>query len=331
MQPDFYGYIPDGMSRTLIFGCMLLNSMLLLLIRSICAALLMQVKSEYFALYLAGDMGAYMLQKILRSDFHYWLPVDGKLGLVVSLTMRVGIKVVTDYTGILQMRGSPELGGVYWTLSLAMAIPISLASIDFCYKHDDEGGVDDGRRVVVEERTVRQVVGFLSAAWLVSFIGVLVLMKKEYWRTFFSFETGREWVQAFFYKGANDAARSSIFECNRKIWKPIEEELKSWVEDNWERWEEEQPKWFSEAWKSRLDDDWLSATELRRQKTAGGGQRRKSSVADVARASGSGRTSGSSDSGGARGGSNGRIVVLGVSSRGATIFPTAATTAPGNE
>ena len=76
-SPDFYGYIPDGNSRTLIFGCMLLNSALLLLIRSFSAAVLMLVKKRYFMLFWAGDMALYLLQKVARRDFYYWIPVDG--------------------------------------------------------------------------------------------------------------------------------------------------------------------------------------------------------------------------------------------------------------
>ena len=38
-SPDFYGYIPDDGSRTVIFGCMILNSALLLLIQIFSAAL----------------------------------------------------------------------------------------------------------------------------------------------------------------------------------------------------------------------------------------------------------------------------------------------------
>ena len=51
-SPDFYGYIPDGGSRTVIFGCMVINSSLLLLIRSFSAAMLMLVKMRYLVAFL---------------------------------------------------------------------------------------------------------------------------------------------------------------------------------------------------------------------------------------------------------------------------------------
>ena len=40
-EPGFYGYIPDtATSRTLLFGCMIVNGALLLLLRSVSMALL---------------------------------------------------------------------------------------------------------------------------------------------------------------------------------------------------------------------------------------------------------------------------------------------------
>jgi len=49
-------------------------------------------------------MALYLLQKVARGDFHYWIPVDGAIGLFMSLMPRVMGKTVTDFTGLLQMR-----------------------------------------------------------------------------------------------------------------------------------------------------------------------------------------------------------------------------------
>ena len=94
--PEFYGYIPDGRSRTVIFGCMILNSALLLLVRSLSAAMMLMAKKRYFALLMAGDMALYLLQKVARGDFHYWAPFDGAFGVFLSLLLRVFIKMITD-------------------------------------------------------------------------------------------------------------------------------------------------------------------------------------------------------------------------------------------
>ncbi|GMI40481.1 hypothetical protein TeGR_g7371, partial [Tetraparma gracilis] len=104
--PSFYGYLPDeGNARTIMYVCMVLNSALLLLLRSIGAALLMLADTKIFVAYMAGDHLLYLLQKLVRGDFLYWAPVEGVAGLAVSLLMRVSVKTVTDFTGVIQLRG----------------------------------------------------------------------------------------------------------------------------------------------------------------------------------------------------------------------------------
>ncbi|GMI28473.1 hypothetical protein TeGR_g12203 [Tetraparma gracilis] len=105
--PDFYGYLPDeGNKRTVMYVCMVLNGALLLLLRSVGAALLMLANTEIFVAYLAGDHLLYLLQKLVRGDFLYWMPVEGVGELAVSLLVRVTVKTLTDFTGVIQFRGA---------------------------------------------------------------------------------------------------------------------------------------------------------------------------------------------------------------------------------
>ncbi|GMI53113.1 hypothetical protein TeGR_g14713 [Tetraparma gracilis] len=63
--PSFYGYLPDeGNARTIMYVCMVLNSALLLLLRSIGAALLMLADTKVFVAYMAGDQLLYLLLKL---------------------------------------------------------------------------------------------------------------------------------------------------------------------------------------------------------------------------------------------------------------------------
>jgi hypothetical protein len=275
--PDYYGYMPDGLPRTLIFGCMVVNGALLLLSRSICAALLMLIGKRYMLWYFLGDMGIYLLQKIARGDFYYWLPLEGVLGFVVSVLMRLLVKVVVDYTGIVQFRGAPELGGIYWSMNMLVSIGMPLAVVRLYYYTVTL----EADRIAVEEGTMRWIVGLLSGAWVLFFGGFLALMKKKYRRTFVSLETGNDWAQAFFVKGETDRIKSAVVEINTMKWKPIEGDVKKWVQDSWEKWEEEQPEWFDDIWTVRIPYDWLTPAELRRQKVAGGGQRRRSSRGEL--------------------------------------------------
>jgi hypothetical protein len=273
--PDFYGYIPDGTSRTVIFGCMVMNGALLLLSRSFCAAMLMLVEKKYFIWYSAFDTGLYLLQKMLRKDFTYWIPVEGVELLIFSVMMRMGVKIITDYTGIVQFRGSAEMGGIYWSISMTMAISAPFAAVVFYFAYTAPDAV------VMAEKIAWRVVCSLSGSWLVFFLLFLALMKKKYRKTFFDFETGNEWAMSFFLKGDTDAKRVKPLRLNKRKWKKIRPQMKEFVLENWERWEEEEPDFFTEAFKKRVPDDMLPPNELRRQKVAGGGQRRRSSLGEM--------------------------------------------------
>jgi hypothetical protein len=115
-EPSFYGYIPNSAGRrTAIFLCMIMNSALLLLVRSVSTALLAMAGWRWIVGYLASDMGLYFTYKLLRRDFLHWIPLEGALSVVESVVARFLVKVLVDYTGVIQFRGSGEMGGIAWT------------------------------------------------------------------------------------------------------------------------------------------------------------------------------------------------------------------------
>jgi hypothetical protein len=233
---------------------------------------------RWFAWFTAGEMGFYLAQKVARGDFHYWFPIDGAFGIFMSLLMRIIVKTIADYTGIVQFRGSAELGGIYWSMNMILAAVVSPFAVLIIYyartKLADR---------VMEEKSAWRIVCSLSGAWLVVFVLFLTLIKKEYRKTFHSWETGFEWARKFFLKGETDEIKAAVLGCNRKQWTAIEGNVKVWVLENWEGWEEETPGWFTEVFKASVDDDWLSETEMSRQKAAGGGVRRRSTLGGLTR------------------------------------------------
>jgi len=267
-SPDFYGYIPDeGIARPLLLACMTLNSALLLLVRASSAAMLMLVSKRYLVIYMAGDMALYLLQKVARGDFHCWLPVDGALGLLVSLLLRVFVKTITDFTGVIQFRNSADLGGLFWTLNMFLALLASFTSV-FVYYADTGEEVElittghSSTAFEIEERVAWTLVGSLSGAWVVVFAVFLLLMKKEYRRSFFTTTTGKQQVMDRF--GADDeAVKASVRKRNKKMWRAIREDVKEWVQANWWRWKEEKPEWFDLAWQSKVPKEWITDVEER--------------------------------------------------------------------
>jgi hypothetical protein len=281
--PEFYGYIPDeGMARTKLFVVMTFNSSLLLLLRSFSAALLMIADSRYFVWYMMSDAAVYLTQKAIRSDLHYWLPLEGRFELFISIGFRVCIKVIADFTGLVQFRGSGELGGIYWTLNMFNAFLFSFVAIWIYFSKERAAkeieisttldsnftGLADFKDVdelliTLDENSVWNMICLLNGAWLLTVVFFLVLMKREYLSTFVSRETGAEWARNYFLENTSDEVKSAILACNKKMWRSIEGEVKEWVMQNWFRWKENKPKWFTEAKIANIPDSFIPEDEDR--------------------------------------------------------------------
>jgi len=265
-MPSFYGYIPNGGSRTAIFGFMMLNSALLLLIRSFSAAMLMLVNKRYLVVYLAGDMALYLLLKVARGDFHYWIPVDGALGLFVSLLMRLSVKAITDFTCVIQFRHPGELGGLYWSANMFTAVAASFVCV----------WVGGGGRAEWA------LVGAMSGAWVLTFGLFLLVMQKEYRGTFFSAMTGKEFIMNIFLMHKDDKAKGVILSRNKRLWKGIRGEVKEWVREGWWRWEANRPEWFTESWIAKVPPDMVPSEAQQAAKDIRASARRRSSFMMIA-------------------------------------------------
>jgi hypothetical protein len=90
-----------------------------------------------------------------------------------------------------------------------------------------------------------------------AFAVFLSLMKKKYRSTFWSMETGNEWVQSYFLRGEIDDIKANVLTKNRAKWKAIEPQVEEWVREGWMRWVREKPAWFSDNWKARVPSDWV--------------------------------------------------------------------------
>jgi hypothetical protein len=100
---------------------MIINGALLLLVRSLSVALLAMVGGRWVLVYLLSDMGLYFTYKILRRDFWHWVPLQGAASVVESVLERLVVKVLVDFTGVIQFRGAAEMGGLWFTLNMVRA------------------------------------------------------------------------------------------------------------------------------------------------------------------------------------------------------------------
>ena len=216
-------------------------------------------------------MGLYILQKIMRGDFHYWFPFDGALELFVSFLMRFIVKVITDFTGIVQFRHAGELGGTYWTMNIFLSVLASFGSIEIYIADRDP-----------EEASEMRVIAWsMFVAWLALFGVFMLLMKHEYRKTFWSRQTGAEVTRSYFLEGKSDEMKAIIFTSNKKQWNVIRDEVKAWVLQNWWKWKEEKPAWFTDNFIANVPDDMIPSEAMRNLKMAGGGERRRSSIGEM--------------------------------------------------
>jgi hypothetical protein len=301
--PGFYGFAPDdGAKRTVLFVSMMLNSSILLLVRGAGTSLLMMTDVSYFVYYLSADMGLYLAYKLVRGDFLAWAPIYGAPGLIISFFLRVIVKTVADYTGMVQLRGSPEIGGLYWTVNIVLALIFAFIAAEVYFagvaekinastmEAGGEGSLGltttEEMDLEVRKQIIRQFLAIMGGAWIMTFAVVILLMKKKYRGSFFSTETGNEWAMSFFLEGETDRVKSKTLRLNKNKWKKIRPLVKKWVLENWVKWNKEEPEWLTENLVAKIDDDMIPVGEDRlvlvdiRRKSSifggGGGGRRYS-------------------------------------------------------
>jgi hypothetical protein len=100
---------------------MIMNGALLLLVRSVSMALLAMVGGQWVLVYLVSDMSLYFVYKLLRRDLWHWVALEGAASVVESVLERLIVKVLVDFTGVIQFRGAAEMGGIFFTLNMVRA------------------------------------------------------------------------------------------------------------------------------------------------------------------------------------------------------------------
>jgi hypothetical protein len=100
---------------------MIMNGALLLLLRSLSIALLAMVGGQWVLYYVTADMGLYFMYKLLRRDAWHWVPLEGAASVLQSFLLRFFVKILVDFTGVIQFRAAGEMGGAAFTLSMVRA------------------------------------------------------------------------------------------------------------------------------------------------------------------------------------------------------------------
>jgi hypothetical protein len=257
--PEFYGYIPAKASkRALVFVLMVLFTGGMLLIRCMTIVVLALLGGRWAFLYIFTDLLLFLLVKLLRKDFWYWVPTGGGADILVSVVSRVVGKVVTDFTSMVQFRHPNEVGGASWIFGFLLTMSSLPLALVLAEPH-------------IEDRASKlawAVTSYFIPTSLVCFAIFFFNIERKYWRTFWSTQRGKDLTMSYFLKGKNDATKFEVMGTSTRHWVSIEKQVKKWVGENWERWGEEKPEWFTDAMKAWVPVEFIPTTgEARRRES----------------------------------------------------------------
>ena len=175
--------------------------------------------------------------------------IGGNAEIVSSIFMRVLVKIITDFTSIVQFRHPNEVGGAYWLFGLVLTIGSLPMSIFLASPYVDEKPIDIAWKMVKN-------FSLSSGLCLVIFS---LNIERKYGHTFWSTQRSKDMTMAYFLEGENDKIKFEVFANSRHHWVSIEGEIEKWIGLNWLKWEEEKPEWFTVVMKARVPVDFIPA------------------------------------------------------------------------
>jgi hypothetical protein len=249
--PEFYGYVPQKASkRAIVFASMACFSAALLVIRCTTIVILGLMGKKWVFIYIGSDLGFYIVVKLLRGDFWYWIPAGHNFEIPVSIFARVLVKIVTDFTSVVHFRHPNEVGGYYWLFGFGLTmgslpVAINLAESDL------------SERATALTWTI---VKYLIPISVVCFTVFIKTIERKYWPTFWSTQRSKDLTMSYFLESRNDEMKFAVMKRSRHHWVSIEEKVRKWVEENWARWEEEKPEWFTDQKKATVPVEFIPTT-----------------------------------------------------------------------
>ena len=179
-------------------------------------------------------MVIYLIYKIVRSDFLYWMRIEGPLGIVISLIQRIFCKIIVDFSGCLHFRHPYEVGGLAFSASMLWAQLMPFVALQL---YTDSDSVRQGH--------LQLLLACSTSFWVILNIVFFCMIDLSYLNTFFGFQTGAEFAVKCYKGSTEDYQRYAwVFGSRISYTSPIHAEVKEWVADNIERWTNEKEDWF---------------------------------------------------------------------------------------
>ena len=208
--------------------------------------------------FVGGELLIFLIYKLLRRDFLYWIQIDGFLGLAISFTTRLFSKVITDFSGCLHCRHPFELGGAAFSASMLWAQAMPFVALQI-YEGENKS-------------LIFQILIISFVLWFTTTIAFFCTIDLTYLSTFFGFQTSPQFTTYNYHNSKTDSQRFAwVFGSRISFTKTIHEEIRIWVKENIEDWRSEKPSFFN----VELIPDYLLPQEI--VNAEGGVLRRRSS------------------------------------------------------
>jgi hypothetical protein len=120
--------------------------------------------------------------------------------------------------------------------------------------------------------------GSVFSAWALTYLSLVLMVKPELRRSFWSTETIVQYAHAVFHDNEDDEHRMAIFDFQQCKWESSRDEVREFTHSKWAGWKAEKPAWFTEEIIARVPDEFIPVAEVAALNAAHGGKRRRSSV-----------------------------------------------------
>ena len=240
----FYGFIPlRGMRLVAVYGAMHALTFCQLIAKSITIGILVQIGGKQTALaVLSCEVGIYLLYKVLRKDFRYFLPLPQGTSIASSLLTRIAMKIVADFTGILHARHPYEMGGAYWLFNMFYTQIMLFVAVWLGSNTDNQ----EVEHLLLGKDRLWIVTTCLFLLWVFSLTILLVSCERGFIHTFFQLTRAWEYNRAMFDTG-DDEYRMYIFTDHESYFMWYKGEVKEWLSKAWERMHREKKDWFNKV------------------------------------------------------------------------------------
>jgi len=229
-------------------------SFMQLLSRCMTFTVIIEMGMNVFALFTLVELGIYLLYKIIRRNFRYHLNfTHNGFSLFMSLLIRIMVKIVSDFTGMVYFRHPYELGGIYWFLSNVYSFGALFLSLSLL-RGDEVAKKSLSENFLFSDGWELTIALSLTAMWVSLFALMLLLCQKGYSKTFFSFKSARKYTKEIFDTGG-DESKLSVLHNHPSYYSHFFDEMKNYLDKNWERLFIDRPHYFNEYLINQIPDN----------------------------------------------------------------------------